>query len=38
MYNKKERDNKKQSNMLSSLNEEGVIDADGNLNEEFKQT
>ena len=32
MYNEKERDYKKQSNMLASLYEEGIIDADGNLN------
>ena len=38
MYNEKEKDYKKQSNMLASLYEEGIIDADGSLNEELKQT
>ena len=30
MYNEKERDYKKQNNMLASLYEEGVIDTDRN--------
>ena len=38
MYNEKERDYKKQSNMQASLYEEGIIGANGNLNEELKQT